>query len=57
MAGEAEDEVINGGDYYPSNYDKPHDFTVVGNFQLSRSWRLAADFNYSTGRPVPLYCN
>jgi hypothetical protein len=54
MAGDAEDEVINGGDYYPSNYDKPHDFTLVGNFQLSRSWRLAADFNYSTGRPVTL---
>jgi hypothetical protein len=54
MDGDVEDEVINDGNYYPSNYDKPHDVTLVGNFQLSRSWRLAADFNYSTGRPVTL---
>ncbi|KPL14547.1 MAG: hypothetical protein AMS26_10380 [Bacteroides sp. SM23_62] len=52
MDSDNDDEVINGGNHYPSNYDKPHDVTLVGNFQLSRSWRLAADFNYSTGRPV-----
>ena len=25
-------EMINNGDYYPANYDKPHDLTFIGNF-------------------------
>jgi hypothetical protein len=54
MDGKFEEEIINGGKLYPSNFDKPHDITMVGNFQFSRKWRFAADFNYSTGRPVTL---
>ena len=52
--GDYPEEIINGGNYYPSSYDKPHDITLVGNYQLSRRWRASADFNYSTGRPVTL---
>ncbi|HNW49925.1 MAG TPA: TonB-dependent receptor [Prolixibacteraceae bacterium] len=48
------EEKINGGDWYPSNYDKPHDLTVVINYKLSRRFTFSSNFTYSTGRPVTL---
>ncbi|MBF9223754.1 TonB-dependent receptor [Hymenobacter ruricola] len=47
-------EMINGGNYYPSNFDKPHDFTLVGNYRFSRRFSTSLNFNYSTGRPITL---
>ena len=47
-------ETINNGDYYPSNYDKPHDFTVVGNYKFSRRFNIGLNATYSTGRPITL---
>ena len=43
---------INRGDWYPSNYDKPHDLSLVLNFQANRRNTFALNFNYSTGRPA-----
>jgi hypothetical protein len=48
------EEQVNQGEWYPSNFDKPHDFTVVGNWQFTRRVRLGFNFTYSTGRPVTL---
>lgn len=45
-------EQINEGNYYPANFDKPHDLTAIGNYQLARRWRVSANFTYSTGRPT-----
>ena len=47
-------ENINNGDWYPSNFDKPHDFTVVGNYRFTHRFSISANFNYSTGRPITL---
>lgn len=47
-------ELINGGHYYPSNYDKPHDVTLVGNYRFSKRFSVSLNFNYSTGRPITL---
>ncbi|QKG57815.1 TonB-dependent receptor [Hymenobacter sp. BRD128] len=47
-------DVVNGGNWYPSNYDKPHDFTLVGNYRFSRRFNVGLNFNYSTGRPITL---
>ncbi len=47
-------EIINGGRYYPSNYDKPHDVTLVGNYRFSKRFNISLNFNYSTGRPITL---
>ena len=49
---EFEEEQINSGKQFPSNFDKPHDLTIVGNYQISRNWNLSANFVYSTGRPA-----
>ncbi|MGV3540525.1 MAG: TonB-dependent receptor, partial [Rufibacter sp.] len=47
-------EKINKGKFYPSNFDKPHDVTLIGNYRFSR--RISTSFNltYSTGRPITL---
>ncbi|WP_299761041.1 TonB-dependent receptor [uncultured Pontibacter sp.] len=50
--GPSPEEKINNGKFFPSNYDKPHDFTMVLNQQLSRLVSLSANFTYSTGRPI-----
>lgn len=46
----AEDDV-NNGEYFPSNYDKPHEFKLASNFKVSRRLNMSLNFNYSTGRP------
>jgi len=47
-------EKINGGAYYPSNYDKPHDFTLISNYRFSQRFSTSLNFTYSTGRPITL---
>ena len=47
-----EEDMINDGEWYASNYDKPHDITVIGNYKISSNTSLSATFGYSTGRPV-----
>ena len=45
---------VNEGNWYPSNYDKPHDVTLVGNYRFNRRISASLNFNYSTGRPITL---
>jgi hypothetical protein len=52
--GSAEEEQINRNQYYPSNFDKPHNLVVIANYHLSRRWRVSGTFAYNTGRPVTL---
>ena len=47
-------ELINRGEFYPSNYDKPHDFTLVGNIRISHRFSVSSNITYSTGRPITL---
>ena len=47
-------ENINGGNYYPSVYDKPHDLSAVMNYKISRRWRFSGNFVFSSGRPITL---
>ncbi len=45
-------EQINSGEYYPSNYDKPHSVYLVSNYKINRRVNIALNVNYSTGRPA-----
>jgi hypothetical protein len=45
---------INDGNWYPANYDKPHDITTVGNFKVNHRFNLSLNVTYSTGRPITL---
>lgn len=48
------DATINGGNYYPSIYDKPHDLSAVLNYKISRRWRFSGNFVFMSGRPITL---
>ena len=50
--GKFADEKINNGQFYPSDYDKPHDLNLVVNYKYSRRITLTNTFTYSTGRPI-----
>lgn len=52
--GETETETINRGEYYPSNYDKPHALNLIGNYKFSRRFSFSLNMVYSTGRPITL---
>ncbi len=52
MNGLTNAEKINNGNYYPANYDKPHDVSVVLNYKLTRRYSLSTNFIYNTGRPI-----
>jgi hypothetical protein len=43
---------INDGDWYPSNFDKPHDVSLVFNYQPNRRNTLTVNFVYGSGRPT-----
>ena len=47
-------KIISNNRYFPSSYDKPHDFTIVANWHANRRLQLTANFTYSTGRPITL---
>ncbi len=44
-------DVPNKGNYYPANYDKPHDFSLISNYRVNRRLSFSMNFTYSTGRP------
>lgn len=43
---------INNGDWYNSAYDRVHDFSITGAYNLNEKWTFGANFVYQTGRPV-----
>jgi hypothetical protein len=47
-------QTINNGSYYPADYDKPHDFTLVSNYKFSHRYSISFNATYSTGRPITL---
>jgi hypothetical protein len=47
-------DLINGGAYYPANFDKPHDFNFIGNYRFSHRFSVSVNVTYSTGRPITL---
>jgi hypothetical protein len=45
-------ETVNNGNWYRSNYDKPHAFNFIGNYKLSHRFSVSLNTIYSTGRPI-----
>lgn len=52
IAGSTQEETINNGIQYPSNYDKPLNLNIFTNYQINTRWTFSANFNYNTGRPI-----
>ena len=40
------------GDWYPSDFDKPHEVKLVGNYKFTHRYSLSLNCDYSTGRPI-----
>ncbi len=43
---------INNGDWYLSGYDKLHNLSVTGSYELSPKWSFGAIFALQSGQPV-----
>ena len=46
------EERINDGEFFSSNFDRPHDISLVVNYKFTRRFSLSTNFVYQTGRPV-----
>lgn len=46
------EDLINSGNWFPANFDKPHDLVISFNYLHSRRVSLSASYNFSSGRPV-----
>jgi len=58
------EEIINGGKWFPANFDKPNDLVFTWNYLYSRRYSFSVNYTYSTGRPItypvaiyPMYDN
>ena len=45
---------LNNGEKYPAKYDRRHDLSVVGTFELNKKWKFGAVFVYGTGSATSL---
>ena len=43
---------LNDGEWYPSEYDRPHDVKAVLNYKFTERYSFSSNFNYATGRPT-----
>jgi hypothetical protein len=46
------EEVVNEGEYYPSEIDRPHNLAVIAKIKLGRGWSFSTNFIFSSGRPA-----
>lgn len=47
-----EETGINNGEWYRSGWDKTHDLSITGQYELSNKWSFGANLIYQTGRPT-----
>jgi len=43
---------INFGEWYNTPYDKPHDISVFGSYEINNKWSINGNFVYQTGQPT-----
>jgi hypothetical protein len=47
-------ELINEGNFYPANFDKPHNLNIISNYRFSHRFSISLNVIYNTGRPITL---
>ena len=47
-------QQINNGEYYPANFDKPHNVNLILNYNFSHRYSMSFNAVYNTGRPITL---
>jgi len=48
------EKPINNGEWYPTDYDKPHDLKVIANYKFTQRYSVSVNLDYSTGRPTTI---
>jgi len=43
---------INDGNWYKTAYDKTHDLSLIGSYELNSRWQLNSNFIYQSGLPT-----
>ena len=46
--------TINNGEFFPTDFNKTHDLSMVAVMTLSSRLSISSNFNYTTGRPITL---
>jgi hypothetical protein len=46
------EDLINEGEYFPANYDKPHNLNILATLKATRRIVFSTNIAYSTGRPI-----
>ena len=52
MDSDIDEEKINKGEIYNSDYDIPQNISITGDYLISRNWSISFNWLFSTGRPV-----
>ena len=52
VEGNTLEETINGGDWFPSNFDQLHNLSLVWSYQISKRSNFSFNFIWSSGRPI-----
>jgi len=47
-------DLINKGGMYPAKYDRRHDLSITGTYELNNKWKLGAVFVYASGNATTL---
>ncbi len=45
---------LNGGEKFPAKYDRRHDLSLVGTYDLTTKWKVGSVFVYGTGNATSL---
>ncbi|MEQ8926474.1 MAG: carboxypeptidase-like regulatory domain-containing protein [Fulvivirga sp.] len=43
---------VNNNEFFPANYDQPHNIKINANYDISRRHVLSFNFNLASGRPI-----
>ncbi|MGS2725862.1 TonB-dependent receptor [Psychroserpens sp. BH13MA-6] len=48
----SEETGINNGQWYSTAYDKTHDISLTGSYELNKKWTFNSNFLFQTGQPT-----
>jgi hypothetical protein len=48
------EDQVNNNNWFPSDFDRPHEFIINAGYNISRRWRIGGSFTFISGRPVTL---
>lgn len=54
LASAFREEQVNRGQFFPTNYDKPHDLSFIWNYAFNPKLSLSTNIIYQTGRPITI---